>query len=345
MSPDHVIGVDGGASKTVAIVATAPDGQVVGAGRSGNADIYQTPDAETHVKSAIAAALSDAGIDASRISAVTLSLVGADWPEDFDHWRSRRAALGFGDLPSDRFSVLNDGIGGLESLPEPGPVIAVICGTGAAVSARGPDGDHWHSSFWQRTQGSAELAEKALDAVYLADLGIGPRTLLTDLALKHFSVPDVTSLLHLFTTRRRKGKIKAAGSFTPRLIDAAEAGDPVANLILVDQATALARYGIAAADKVGINPDRPVTLLLTGGVFRSRSHIMRDRIWHIVSARFPKACLIERNTIPVVGAVALSLRLAGHAPGRAEFDRIAASLPDASFFRTDTSQPEFHDED
>ena len=138
---------------------------------------------------------------------MTLSLVGADWPEDFDHWRSRRAALGFGDLPSDRFSVLNDGIGGLESLPEPGPVIAVICGTGAAVSARGPDGDHWHSSFWQRTQGSAELAEKALDAVYLADLGIGPKTFLTDLALKHFSVPDVTNLLHLFTTRRRHARV------------------------------------------------------------------------------------------------------------------------------------------
>ncbi|WP_226781704.1 N-acetylglucosamine kinase [Oceaniglobus trochenteri] len=345
MAGGHVLGVDGGASKTIALVARADDGTVVGAGRSDNADIYQTPDAERHVATAIVRALSDAGITGGQIEAAALSLIGADWPEDIDHWLNRRADLGLAHLPDDRWRVVNDGIGGLEALDEDGAAVAVVCGTGAAVSARGTDGAYWHSSFWQRTQGSLEMAEAALDAVYLADLGIGAATALTEAAVTHFDCPDVEGLLHLFTARKRRNT-RNVGTFTPLLIACADAGDAVARRIVLDHAEALAGYAVAAARKVSLPADAPVALIMNGGVFQADSSLMTDRIWQIFSARFPGARRIEKRTVPVVGAVAMALRLTGDRTGAPCHQRILETLPDAEFFRTDKARtPETSHED
>ncbi|PVA05357.1 BadF/BadG/BcrA/BcrD ATPase family protein [Thalassorhabdomicrobium marinisediminis] len=327
----YVLGVDGGASKTVALVARCDDGTVVGAGRSGNADIYQTTRAESHVADAIAQAVADAAIAPEHILAATLSLVGADWPEDFEHWHSKRAELGLGCLPAQRFSVVNDGIGGLESLSEAGAAVAVVCGTGAAVSARSAGGVTWHSSFWQRTQGAVELAEAALEAVYLAELGIGPATALTAEALAHFGVADVEALLHRFTGRMASRPAEI-GYFAPRLVRAAEEADPVARDIVLTHADKLADYARVAARKVGIASGAPVTLLLSGGVFQSGSELMKDRVWQIFQGRFPAARREEANAIPVVGAVALALDLADAT--RVDRHTITSTLPDRRFFQT-----------
>ena len=50
-----VVGVDGGNTKTIALVATI-DGTVVGAGRAGCADIYAWPAAASAIEQVVAAA-------------------------------------------------------------------------------------------------------------------------------------------------------------------------------------------------------------------------------------------------------------------------------------------------
>lgn len=335
---DYVLGVDGGASKTIAIIARADDGTVVGGGRSGNADIYQTADAERHVAQAIEQAVAQADIAPTQIKAAALSLVGADWPEDFDHWHGMRERIGLGHLPQDRLSVVNDGIGGLESLYGKGAAVAVVCGTGAAVSARGADGATWHSSFWQRTQGAVELAETALDAVYLAELGIGQPTALASAALAHFDAENVTALLHMFSART-EAPLRNVGFFAPRLVKTADAGDEVARKILQNHANKLADYALAAARKVSIAQDTPVTLILSGGVFHAGSCLMTDHIWQVFQSRFPAAYREEKRLTPVVGAVGLALRLVGQDPSATLHDRISATLPDDDFFQTDMTPP------
>ena len=77
-----VLGVDGGNTKTVALAAR-PDGAVVGAGRGGCADIYETPldvaiaeiEAAARASLPVGAALQDVGT-------AVFSLAGADWGED-----------------------------------------------------------------------------------------------------------------------------------------------------------------------------------------------------------------------------------------------------------------------
>src|SRR5688572_5772079 len=79
------LGVDGGNSKTVALISTA-DGRVIGAGRGPCADIYAPPSSDAAiaaVHTAVTAATRSASITSADIEAATFSMAGADWPEDF----------------------------------------------------------------------------------------------------------------------------------------------------------------------------------------------------------------------------------------------------------------------
>ena len=78
-----VLGVDGGNTKTVALLA-GPDGTVVGSGRGGGSDIYGTPSFEAaigEISLAVHAALPD-GSAADDVGTAVFSLAGADWDED-----------------------------------------------------------------------------------------------------------------------------------------------------------------------------------------------------------------------------------------------------------------------
>jgi N-acetylglucosamine kinase-like BadF-type ATPase len=77
-----VLAVDGGNTKTIAVVAGA-DGRVLGTGRAGCADIYNapTPDrALDAIAAAVGAALAEAGMRADELAAAAFGLAGADWP-------------------------------------------------------------------------------------------------------------------------------------------------------------------------------------------------------------------------------------------------------------------------
>ncbi len=79
-----VLGLDGGNTKTVAIVAGL-DGTVLGTGRSGCGDIHGVPleAALGELAAAIDGAVHEAGGSRDDVVAAGCSLAGADWPEDF----------------------------------------------------------------------------------------------------------------------------------------------------------------------------------------------------------------------------------------------------------------------
>ena len=327
------LGVDGGASKTVALVAT-PDGRVVGAGRGANADVYQNPDAEGEVARAVASALASAGARASELDGAALSLVGADWPEDFALWRAALPRLGLGALPRGAVRIVNDAIGALHSCSHAGPALAIVCGTGGATGARGADGAAWHSSFWQRTQGAVELSLRALDAVYRGELGIDPPTALAALALEHFGAPSVEALLHDFTARTRPPPAHP-GRFAPHVLHAAAGGDAAARALALAHADALAGYGLAAARRVGMDAATPAEVVLAGGLFRHEAGLVAERAWTRLRAGLPVARRIEATPEPVAGALAIAFEAAGIVPDETVRATLHASLPPSTFFRTD----------
>ena len=162
MTAPRVLGVDGGNTKTLAVVADA-DGRVIGTGRAGCGDIYgaESPDAALRaIADAVAAALGAGSVDAA-----VFSLAGADWPEDFEMLeRELRARLG---LPG-VVVVVNDALGALRSGSPDWTGMSVVSGTHNAIGARHPDGRVFHLGWWPDGGGARDLGSGGLRAVYRA---------------------------------------------------------------------------------------------------------------------------------------------------------------------------------
>ena len=218
----YLLGVDGGATKTVALIAR-PDGAIVGAGRAGGSNLYSIDTCQgtiEPVEEAVQTACKAAAIPPSAIMAGAFNMAGADWPEDIDFIAVAMRRYGFGQT----ITVVNDAMAPLRVGSPDGTGVSVVCGTGVAVGARGLDGRTWHSGFWQLTQGAGELGKKTMQAVYLAALGIHPSTTLTARVLEFYNQVSVEDLLHQFT-RRKRTPLADVRHLARLLLDEASQGD------------------------------------------------------------------------------------------------------------------------
>jgi N-acetylglucosamine kinase-like BadF-type ATPase len=327
-----ILGVDGGNTKTIALLA-APDGTLLGAGRSGCGDIYGGPTAEAAIReiaSAINAALTQANAAREQVDYACFSLAGADWPEDYAYLHSALERAGIGR----EVRVYNDAIGALRAGSPDGTGVVIACGTGTAVAARSATGQFWHSSFWQEAACGLQLGRQMLWAVYRSELGLEPPTTLTLAALAFFNQPTVEALLHHFTARETQaGATNAASQLAPYLLTEAENGDTVARRIVEENANRLAEYALVAARKVGIDHS-PYTVLLNGGVFRHPGALMPDIIRQRIQRVSPGVMLVRSRHEPATGALLLAFELAGIAVTPDLMNRLERGLPPAAFFST-----------
>jgi N-acetylglucosamine kinase-like BadF-type ATPase len=301
-----VLGVDGGNTKTVAVVADA-EGRVRGLGRSGDSNIYSTPSPEAAVEAIGAAAdraLVSAGAGRAELAAAAFSLSGADWPEDVSYLEGALRKV----LPATEVTVVNDAVGALWSGAPDGVGVSVVCGTGGCVAARAADGRAWHSGWWAVNTGAWALGETALQSVYAAELGLGPMTSLRDRALEVFGCASAEEVLHAFTRRGGRHPYDTA-LFAPAILAEAHAGDAVARGIVIDEGATLGRYAAAAARIVGIVGE-PYPLVLLGGVLRDENAgLLAERITSAVPDGIPVTAGVD----PVAGALRIAFRRAGSA--------------------------------
>jgi len=319
------LGVDGGNTKTVALVAAA-DGSIAGAGRAGCSDIYGAVSFEAavaEIAAAVERALAAAAATPADVASAVFSLAGADWPEDKADLRAALAPL----VPSARaVLVVNDAIGALRAGTEDGVGLSVVCGTGGCVGARGPDGREWHSSWWALHTGGWAIGADALDAVYRAELGIGPQTSLTQRALEVFSAASVEEVLHQFTRRGGRGAFESS-KLAPAVLEEALAGDGVAHSIVVEHGAKLGDVAAAAARLVGLTGSAyPVVLL--GGVLRG---VGTELLVPEILARLPGAEPRTTRLEPVAGALLTAFDVAGVA---VDEDRVHETFPRAELFST-----------
>jgi N-acetylglucosamine kinase-like BadF-type ATPase len=333
----HVLAVDGGNSKTLALVATT-DGTIVSVERGRCGDIYNaTPSATTpdpalaaleNVERAVMAALRAARIQPEDIATSVFNMAGADWPEDIAFWRDAMTERGIGQ----QVVAQNDALGVLYlgSLDAVG--VSIVCGTGAATGARAADGRIWHSSFWQdEWHGSTHLGEKTLFAVYRSALGLEPPTTLTPRVLAHFDVASVEDVLHLFHNRQRSSP-GPVGRLTPILLDEADAGDEVALHVVREHGVGLAKIAQVAMGKVGLG-NSAFPLVLAGGVFRHPTTILADAIVGNIRKVAPEVRPIRSRTEPIIGVVLQAFQMAGVAVDQLLLDRLMSGIPAALLSR------------
>lgn len=329
---DVVLGVDGGNTKTLAVVV-ATDGRILGAGRGGNSDIYVHGAAQPAVdmiETAITGALDHAGMTRDAITAAVYSLAGADWQEDYADYRVELLRRGLGKT----VTIYNDALGALRAGSPDGTGVVIAAGTGAAMGARNAQGQFWHTSYWQDSLGGREIGHQAIRAVRHADIGIEPPTALTEIVLRHFGAASCADMLRSFWARppRFPDDIYVS-KLAPLVLSAAQDGDAVARQLIEQHGVRLAEYALAAARQVGIDRT-PFHLILNGGIFRHPGAVLRDAILRRIRQDAPDATAYLSRYEPVIGAALLALEEVGAAITPATYANLDATMPAPATFHT-----------
>ena len=331
-----VVGVDGGSTKTVALVADA-QGTVLGSARGGgsnwsgeNVEVPMRVVAETvreAVRDAERNAQANARISPEDVALGMFTLAGADWPEDHTN---RRAALEAAGIAL-KIVVKNDSFGGLRAgTSKPyGMVLAAGSGMNAAVIA--PDGQEWAFGYYETFGGARTLAQDAFYAVLRAEDGRGLPTCLTQSVTQRLGFETVEAMLRAWiagTVDRRRFL-----AITPLVFEAALAGDAVASEILVHQGRGLAEYATAMARRFNMQ-QMEFDVVLAGSVFKGVGPLLVDTLTQEIHREAPFAKIIRARFEPVVGSVLLAYDALGIPVTDAMMEQLARTVPTDSFFNT-----------
>ena len=297
------IGIDGGGTKSVAIVGAAdgvdaPEGlRVLGRAERGSANKNAVGEAKAmaNVVAALEAAAVEAldgmeggGRDAS-IKAVRLATAGVDRPGEGDPFRDAilaacsRLRCGGNGVP--QVAVVNDAYGALASgvlvdaqgapsvTPRGLEGIALVAGTGTIAfglrqgnTARAAG---WGPAFADAGSGY-DFGHRLLSAVARATDGRGPETALTAPTLAALGLAKPEDLIGWAYAPPSWAEI---ASLAPLVLDAASAGDAVARDIVAACAREVATSVLAVyrrlwpAEASSKDADPPVPCVLTGGLF------------------------------------------------------------------------------
>src|SRR5690606_8095058 len=131
---------------------------------------------------AVEAALADAGIELSAISAIGMGIAGADIPEDYDMLEREIYTGLFGSIPRD---FQNDSMAGLRGGIRNPYGIVIACGTGCVCAGMNKKGGHARTGglggdFGDVCSGT-DLGRAGLRRVWQARDGVLPPTRMTDM--------------------------------------------------------------------------------------------------------------------------------------------------------------------
>jgi N-acetylglucosamine kinase-like BadF-type ATPase len=301
-----VLGVDGGGSKTHAIVADGR-GEVLGVSVRGpsNWEEIGLPRAADTLERAVTEALAAAGIHARDLSASVLGLAGVDWESDRLRIENILAPLGLGG-PRE---IVNDAFVAQRAGTERPWGVVVVAGTGSVVMGRNRRGQTFRTlglgPYFGDYGGGSDLSESAMLAVSEAYLGKGPATALTEVLCSHMRVRSVPELLE--AAAREQDDLPYVAQ---QVIAVAEAGDEVAGLIVGHAGRELGRNAVLVATHLDMAATS-FELVLAGGMFEMADTLLTAPLMSVVHDTIPGAVPVRLSVPPVVGALEMALELAG----------------------------------
>jgi N-acetylglucosamine kinase-like BadF-type ATPase len=298
----YLLGVDGGGSKTRAVLADQ-DGVIL-AGAEGGPSNYHAlglPVALKNLEETIQAVLPSGQAP----QAFVMGLAGfySEAYTAFNQWAAER-------YPQTAVQVVNDGALVLAASSGTGPGLAVISGTGSIVLGQDGAGNLVRVGGWgylMGDEGSAYwIGRQALQAVMAAFDGRGPRTLLSESLLVYFDTPSPDLLVNA-VYRPAVGRPEIARLAT--LVDqAAQHGDAVSLAILERAGLELAQAAQAAAGS--LKPAGALACGLAGGAL-VHSVLLRDQFARQAAALGLRLEPVQVVEEPALGAIVLAKVLLG----------------------------------
>ena len=266
-----VLGVDGGGSKTRAVVCDERQ-NVLGEGTSGPSNPLRVGVSEgvKAVREAAERACQDAGVRLLEIVAAEVGLAGVKRADIRERVRSALMELGVKSL-----EVVTDADIALYGATEGKPGIIIIAGTGSICCGVNARGRHACAGGWGPVAGDegsgSWIARRGLQAVARATDGRGRKTSLTELACDYFKVArpeDLSTAVYAPNVTHKR-----IAGFGRHVIEAARRRDPAARAIVEEAGRELASAAIAVVRKLKMERER-FQLSYVGGVFAAESLIL-----------------------------------------------------------------------
>ncbi len=299
-----LLGVDGGATKTLAAVLDLQDSQIhLGHGGPSNEDAVGAKQAVAALLEAADAAIGKAGIAGGDVGAAVLAVAGTDTRSVAAHVREAR---------TEDWLVVNDVVGAWATATGAAPGVAAISGTGSNVFGVGRDGNGWRAGGWGHLLGDEGsgywLGVQAIKAALRDREGSGPETALGDAVPAFFGLGSIEELASLvYSKPLTKGEIAAVAV---EAAHAAEAGDEVAAGIYRHGASELASQVLAVVSHTKLEGEFPIGLI--GSAFKAGALFVTP-LAELVHERAPEAQIGVVEMAPVGGSLLLAARLCGHA--------------------------------
>jgi glucosamine kinase len=298
----YLLGVDGGATKTLAAVLDLERGALhLGHGGPSNQDAVGADAAAHALLGAADAALQSAGVEVERLDAAVLAIAGTDTDAII---RQVHGARG------ESWIVVNDVVGAWATATGAAPGVAVISGTGSNVFGVNADGRSWRAGGWGHLLGDEGsgywLGVESIKAALADRDASGPPTALSDAAPRFFGVPSMEALAaHVYSKPLTKGEIAAFAVETAKV---AGGGDEVANQLYRRGGAWLGRQVAAVVREAGLSGPFPVGLI--GSVHKAGT-IFVEPLASAIHEVAPEADVRSVEMPPVAGSLLLAARAAG----------------------------------
>jgi N-acetylglucosamine kinase-like BadF-type ATPase len=306
---NSVVGVDGGGTKTEAVIMDA-NLQVIGEGRSGPSNPLRVgiTSAAAAVREAIDSACAVAKLRRADLVAAEIGLAGARRKELRERMRETLSSLAIGDI-----EVVTDAEIAMYGATDGAPGVVVIAGTGSICCGINARGKSVCAGGWGPIAGDegagAWLARRALRAVAHASDGRGPETLLTEFACSYFHVStpdDLTTAIYAPTITNER-----LSGFGRDVVEAAKRKDEVALEIVVDGGRELGLAAVAVIRQLQMERER-FQIAYVGGVFRSAGELILNPLRNEVRKIAPRTFFEPPRFAPAVAAARMARERMNH---------------------------------
>ena len=300
-----LLGIDGGATKTLAAVLDVEHGTLhLGQGGPSNQDAVGVEAAGRALFDAADEALAGAGVADGELDAAVLAVAGTDTDAVLAYVHGER---------SREWIVVGDVVGAWATATGAQPGVGAIAGTGSNVFGVGRVGTEtraWRAGGWGHLLGDEGsgywLGVQSIKAALRDRERSGPETALSEAAVEFFGVPSVEALAALvYSKPLTKSEIAAFAIETAQL---AERGDAVARELYERGAAELAQQIAAVIERTGLRGAFPVGLI--GSAYKAGA-VFVEPLTRAIHALAPQAQVAVVEMAPVGG----SLLLAAHACG------------------------------
>lgn len=299
----YVIGVDGGGSKTTAVLATL-EGKIIKRAEVGSSQIRNI--GLKKVVDNLVLVLEKVSLKNKEVLSVFMGLPAMEEEFKSNKEKIKKELLKRKKIFSilkGKLTIVSDQLVGFRSGTDNKKGIVLVAGSGCAIlglrKEKEARADGW--GYLSEMGSSFRIGQKALQEVFKGVDGRSSKTIITNLIFKELKVKNKESLINLIYSNNPTDIIPL---FSASVDMAARKNDKVAKKILQEVADDLVCSAVAVIRKLNFkNEDFPVVLI--GSVFSSK--IILDRVKKGIKKTAFKAKFIRPKEEPVVGAVKLAL--------------------------------------